>query len=347
VSDLITIDGSTGEGGGQVLRLSVAMAAATGKPLSKSNIRAGRKNPGLRPQHVAAVDAVAQLCDAKVEGLSVGSSKLTFTPDHLASGSAKVDVGTAGSVTLVLQAVLGALSAPGAGPAEVKVRGGTDVIMAPSWDYFANVLVPTLGRAGLDMDMECHRRGFFPKGGGRVVLRTEGLDQHLRPLCPKATQDAHIEGSIVWSGLPDHIPKRIDQAMRKELVGMDVGRIRKKHVEADSPGVVATLWADLGDAVLGGSMVGQRGLPSEKIGQDLAKELRADIEAGATVDGHLADQMVVHAALARGPSSIRSRRVTKHTETAFGTAREFVPLAVSEDASDGTVDLQIRIDQSS
>jgi RNA 3'-phosphate cyclase len=345
VSNVVHIDGSTGEGGGQVLRLSVAMAAATGKPLSISHIRAGRKNPGLRPQHVAAVDAVAQLCDAEVEGLSVGSSKLTFVPNHLASGSAKVDVGTAGSVTLVLQAVLGALSAPGAGPAEVTVRGGTDVIMAPSWDYFVNVLVPTLGRAGLDMDMECHRRGFFPKGGGRVVLRTEGLDRPLRPFRPEATQEARFEGSIVWSELPDHIPKRIDQAIRKELVDMDVGRIRKKRVEADCPGVVATLWADLGEAVLGGSMVGQRGLPSEKIGQDLARELRADIEAGATVDGHLADQIVVHAALASGPSSMRSRRVTRHTKTACGTAREFVPLGVREVPADGAVDLQIEFDQ--
>ena len=345
MSDVVRIDGSTGEGGGQVLRLSVAMAAATGNPLRILNIRAGRKNPGLRPQHVAAVDAVAQLTDAEVEGLSVGSSKLTFTPGHLASGSTKVDVGTAGSVTLVLQAVLGALSSPGAGPAEVTVRGGTDVIMAPSWDYFANVLVPTLDRAGLDMEMECQRRGFFPKGGGRVVLRTERLGQPLRPFRAKATQDARIEGSIVWSGLPDHIPGRIDHAMRKELVDLDVGRIRKKYVEAECPGVVATLWADLGDAVLGDSMVGRRGLPSEKIGQDLARELVADIEAGATVDGHLADQLVVHAALARGPSSLRSRRVTKHTETALGTAREFVPLGVREDANEGTVYLEIEVDQ--
>ena len=345
MSDIVQIDGSTGEGGGQVLRLSVALAAATASPLRISNIRAGRKNPGLRPQHVAAVDAVAQLTDAEVDGLLVGSSKLTFNPGHLASGSAKVDVGTAGSVTLVLQAVLGALSAPGAGPAEVTVRGGTDVIMAPSWDYFANVLVPTLGRAGLDMDMECQRRGFFPKGGGRVVLRTEGMERPLRPLQPEATKDARIEGSIVWSGLPDHIPNRIDHAMRRELVDLEVGRIRKKHVEADCPGVVATLWADLGDAVLGGSMVGQRGLPSEKIGHDLARELVADIEAGATVDANLADQLVVHAALANGPSSLRSRRVTRHTETAIGTAREFVPLGVREDPTEGTFHLQIEVDQ--
>ena len=344
MSDVVQIDGKTGEGGGQVLRLSVAMAAATGRPLHITNIRAGRKNPGLRPQHLAAVDAVAQLTEAEVEGLYVGSSKLTFSPDHLAKGVIKVDVGTAGSVTLVLQAVLGALSAPGAGPAEVTVRGGTDVMMAPSWDYFVNVLVPSLGRAGLDMDMECQRRGFFPRGGGHAVLRTEGLGQPLGPFRPEATRTARIEGSIVWSGLPDHIPKRIDHAMRKELVDRDVGRIRKKYVEADSPGVVATLWADMGDAVLGSSMVGRRGLPSEKIGQDLARELVADIDADATVDDHLADQLVVHAVFARGPSCLRSRRVSKHTETAIGTVREFVPLEVREETTGGTVNVKIELD---
>ncbi len=323
MTDPVHIDGGIGEGGGQVLRVSVALSAATGRPLRITNIRANRKNPGLRPQHVAAVDAVAQLTDATVEGLSIGSSELTFTPDHLARGSAKVDVGTAGSVTLVLQAVLGALSAPGTGPAEVTVRGGTDVIMAPSWDYFANVLVPTLGRAGLDMDMECQRRGFFPKGGGRVVLRTEELERPLAPIVPERTKDPAIEGTIVWSGLPDHIPQRIDHAVRKELVDLDVGRIRKKHVEADSPGVVATLWADMGDAVLGTSMVGRRGLPSERIGEELARELKADIEEGATVDVHLLDQSVVHSHLAAPGSRQLAREVSEHARTAMEVTSAF------------------------
>ncbi len=324
MTDPIHIDGGTGEGGGQVLRVSVALSAATGQPLRITNIRANRKNPGLRAQHVAAVDAVAQLTDAEVEGLSIGSTKLAFTPDHLARGDAKVDVGTAGSVTLVLQAVLGALSAPGTGPAEVTVRGGTDVIMAPSWDYFANVLVPTLGRAGLDMDMECRRRGFFPKGGGRVVLRTEELERPLSPIIPERTKDPAIEGTIVWSGLPDHIPKRIDHAVRKELVDLDVGRVRKKHVEADSPGVVATLWADMGDTVLGTSMVGRRGLPSERIGEEMARELKADIEEGATADVHLLDQLVVHSHLAVPGSKQLAREVSEHARTAMEVTSAFI-----------------------
>jgi RNA 3'-terminal phosphate cyclase (ATP) len=317
MNDPVHVDGSMGEGGGQVLRLSVALAAATGTPVHVTNIRANRGKPGLRAQHMAAVHAVALLSAAAVEGLELGSTQLTFTPSRIPEGEVRVDVGTAGSVTLVLQAVLGALSAPGAGPAQVTVTGGTDVIMAPSWDYFANVLVPTLGRAGLDMDMECQRRGFFPRGGGKAVLRTEELVAPMGPIVPERTEEPTVQGSIVWSGLPDHIPKRIDHAVRKELADLHVGRIRKKHVEADSPGVVATLWADMGDAVVGTSMVGRQGLPSERIGEEMAREVRADIEAGATADAHLLDQLVVHSHLAKPGSRQLAREVTLHARTAM------------------------------
>ncbi|MCJ2541250.1 MAG: RNA 3'-terminal phosphate cyclase [Candidatus Thermoplasmatota archaeon] len=317
MKDMVHIEGSLGEGGGQVLRVSVALSAATGTPVRITDIRANRKNPGLRPQHVAAVRAVADLCYAETKGLEIGSRELEFGPRDIPSGTVKVDVGTAGSVTLVLQAVLGALSAPGAGPAEVTITGGTDVIMAPSWDYFAHVLVPTLGRAGLDMDMECQRRGFYPKGGGKVVVRTEELVAPLEPIVPVRTEDPTVEGSIVWSGLPDHIPQRIDHAIRKELVDLNVGRIRKKHVETSSPGVVATLWTEMGNAVVGTSMVGRRGLPSERIGEELAREVRADIEAGANADVHLLDQLVVHSHLAKIGSKQLAREVSKHARTAM------------------------------
>ncbi len=306
-----------------MLRLSVALSAATGTPVHITDIRANRSKPGLRAQHMAAVNAVAKLSRATSEGLEMGSTELSFSPSRVPEGDVKVDVGTAGSVTLVLQAVLGALSAPGSGPAKVTVTGGTDVIMAPSWDYFAHVLVPTLGRAGLDMDMECQRRGFFPKGGGKVVLRTEELVDPLEPIVPQRTQEPKVEGSIVWSGLPDHIPKRIDHSVRKELVDLEVGRIRKKHVEADSPGVVATLWAEMGDCVVGTSMVGRRGLPSERIGEEMAREVRADIEAGATADVHLLDQLVVHSHLAREGSRQMARDVSDHARTAMEVASLF------------------------
>jgi RNA 3'-phosphate cyclase len=341
----VEVDGGMGEGGGQVLRIAVAMAAATGRDLRVQNIRAGRERPGLRPQHVASIRAVAGLCDAQTAGVEKGGREVMFEPRGPPRGSLEVDVGTAGAVTLVLQAALVALSAPGAGPGELHVTGGTDVIMAPSWDYLAHVLVPILGRVGLDMDMECERRGFHPKGGGHVSVRTEAQDRPLGPFVPKATREPRLEGTIVWSHLPDHIPRRIDHAIRKELVGFDIERIRKKHVEADSPGVVATLWADMGGAVLGTSMVGRRGLPSERIGSELGRELKEDIEAGATVDRYQADQLVAHAALAEGGSEMRTRQLTAHAKTALEVAGRFVPLRVKTE-EDGPLSV-VRVGRSS
>lgn len=337
----VHIDGSAGEGGGQVLRLSVALSAATGRPLRITGIRANRRSPGLRAQHVAAVDVVRRLTGASVEGLALGSSELTFAPTHPARGEVSVDVGTAGSVTLVLQAVLGALSAPGAGPAEVAVRGGTDVTMAPTWDYLVNVLVPTLGRAGLDLRVECERRGFYPVGGGRVVLRAGEVERPLDPFVPEPTGEPVVGGAVVWSGLSDDIPRRIDHAVRKELVGFPGIRLRKERVEADCPGVSATLWADTGGAVVGASMVGRRGLPSERIGKMLADELRADTSAGAAADAHLTDQLVVHAAMADGTSRLATRALTTHARTALDVASRFLPIDPREEVTDGLVDLSI------
>ena len=174
-----------------------------------------------------------------------------------------------------------------------------------------------------------------------MVLSTEPLTVPLAPFRPRVTREATIEGSIVWSGLPDHVPRRIDHAMRKGLVGLDVARIRRKHVEADSPGVVATLWADLGDAVVGASMAGRRGLPSEEIGATLAGEVRADVEAGATVDTHLMDQLIVHAALAGGRSELRAREVSLHARTAIEVAGAFRSLDVAEGLEGGLATLEV------
>ena len=159
----IRIDGSHGEGGGQLLRTAVALAAITGRRLTIDNIRAKREKPGLAPQHVAAVRAVGAVCDAAIDGLAPGSTALTFDPGRLRGGDFRVDVGTAGSVTLVLQALLPAVAAGGA-PATLVVHGGTDVRAAPPLDYFRAVTLPLLARLGVPTRLEVRRRGYFPRG---------------------------------------------------------------------------------------------------------------------------------------------------------------------------------------
>jgi len=339
--DAVEVDGSRGEGGGQVLRLAVALSAATGRAVRVANVRANRERPGLAAQHAAAVRAVAALCGARTEGVEVGSRTVAFAPARPVGGEASVEVGTAGSVSLVLQAALGALSGASAGGSRLSVGGGTDVIRAPSWDYLVHVLLPALARAGMQCEATCERRGFYPTGGGRVTAALPSRGDPLRPLAPSSTGAARIEGSIVWSGLPDHVPQRIDHAIRKGLLGRDVARITRTRVDASCPGVVATVWADLGGAVVGASMVGRRGLLSEEIGSALATEVAADIDAGATVDAHLLDQLVPCAAMAGGTSVLRARGVSLHASTALEVAAAFVPLEVGREESEGTVALTI------
>ncbi len=335
------VDGARGEGGGQVLRLAVAMAAATGRAARVANVRANRERPGLAAQHVAAVRAAAALCDARALGAEVGSRELNFEPTRRPGGEASVEVGTAGSVTLVLQAALACLAGGSPGTARVSVGGGTDVIRAPTWDYMVHVLSPALKAAGVGLALECGRRGFFPVGGGHVIAGLASPFEVPAPVSPSVTRPPRFEGSIVWSRLPDHVPTRIDHAMRKALVGRDVARITKSRVDAACPGVAATLWADVGGAVVGASMVGRRGLPSEAIGNALAREVLSDVESGATVDAHLLDQLVPYAAMARGASVMRVREVSLHARTALDVCGQFRPLEVGLEEGEGLVTVRV------
>ena len=338
---LVEVDGGHGEGGGQVLRLAVALSAATGLPARVTDVRANRERPGLAAQHVAAVRAVAGLCGARTDGVEVGSREVRFEPTRPPGGDVTVDVGTAGSVTLVLQAALAALAGPSAGEARVTVTGGTDVSRAPCWDYIAHVLAPALSRAGMLLELVCERRGFYPVGGGRVVARVGPRDCPLAALSPRIEGSPRVRGSIVWSGLPEHVPSRIDHALRKGLVGVGIEGVERTRVDAASPGVATVVRADLGGAVIGSSMAGRKGLPSEEIGATLADQLRSDISAGATVDVHLLDQLVPYAALAGGRSVMRVREVSPHARTALDVASLFVPLDVVVAEEGGGVGVRV------
>jgi RNA 3'-terminal phosphate cyclase (ATP) len=178
-------------------------------------------------------------------------------------------------------------------------------------------------------------------GGGRVVAHLDLPPSGILPLSPAATRPARFEGSIVWSRLPDHVPTRIDHALRKALVGHNIMRITKSRVDAACPGVAATLWADMGGAVVGASIVGRRGLPSEAIGDALAREVLSDVEAGASVDAHLLDQLVPYAAMARGVSVLRARDMSLHARTALDVCGQFRRLDVGFDEGDGLVTVRV------
>ena len=326
---MIEVAGSYGEGGGQLVRTAVALSALTGKALRLAGVRAKRARPGLAPQHLAAVRAVAALCDARCEGLELRASGFTFEPRaQPAGGELRVDVGTAGSVTLVLQALLPILLGA-RGASRVVVTGGTDVPHAPTWDYFCQVLVRLLGGMSLRVRASLARRGYYPGGGGEVALDVE-------PGRPRPLLLQNLSGAWKVSGAAHvaHLPLSIAERMRAAALagmprGTGIGACVLGEAQAAGTGGAITLWAENGAGILGASRVAERGVRAEALGEAVAAELRTDMASGAGLDTHAADQVLVYLALAREPSSFTARAVSSHARTAMWLIEQFLPARFS------------------
>ncbi len=314
---MIEIDGAYGEGGGQLLRLAVACSALRGVPVRVSRIRAGRPRPGLAAQHLTAVRAVASLCQAQTEGLELGSQELTFVPGPLAAARHQCQVGTAGSVTLVLQAcLLPAFFCPG--PVELTVGGGTDVKWSPPLDYLRYVLLPLLARLGAAATIEEHRRGYYPRGGGAVTARTTPV-KGLAALRAQPSSSVQAIGGIAHVGnLPASIASRMAGAAQSVLCGRSRVEIEVRTYSgpsASGQGGAIVLWAEINGSRLGASCLAERGLPAEQVGQWAANRLLEELNAGASLDVQAADQLLPYLALANGPSQFTVRRVSQHLAT--------------------------------
>jgi RNA 3'-phosphate cyclase len=314
---VIEIDGAHGEGGGQLVRTAVAVSAVRGVPVRIINIRARRRKPGLAAQHVAAVRAVAALCDAQCEGVQADSQSLSFAPRRLRGGEFRFDVGTAGSITLVLQAMLPAAIATGA-PVSVAVRGGTDVHAAPPLDYLRLVLLPLLDRLGVNCTLDVTRRGYFPNGGGQVQLQIAPTGR-LRPLVAEALGAIErIEIHTHVAHLPLSIAQRLAASARALLppgIHVDERVAPWPAALADSPGGAIVLRAIGAHGLLGAGEVAQRGVPAERLGRSAAESLLDDIDTRATLDVHALDQLLVFLALADGASVARVARISSHAAT--------------------------------
>lgn len=325
---MIEIDGSYGEGGGQLLRTAVALAAITGQALHIQNVRARRSHPGLAPQHLAAVKSVAALCGAEVEGLQLKSQEMVFHPARLRGGEFQFDVGTAGSITLVLQAVL-PVALMGPERLVMEIRGGTEVRAAPPLDYFRHVFLPLLSLMGGRVSLHVVRRGYFPRGGGEVRVEVEP-GARLRPLVLE-TRGAlsEVRGIAHVSNLPAHITARMVRAAQEALPPVPAPHIEQQLLawpQAIGQGGAIVLWAHCGNGVLGSAATAQRGVPAERLGEEAGCALRAEIESGATLDVHAADQMLVYAALANGPSHFTSRTLSSHASTTMWLIEHFLPV---------------------
>ena len=330
---MLVIDGRQGEGGGQVLRTSLSLAALTGRPFQLTNVRGNRSKPGLRPQHLTAVRAAAAICGAELEGADLNSDGLIFRPSHPPSGgSYYFDVGEAshsghssGAVTLVIQALLWPLLFADR-PSTVTLRGGTQVSFSPPYHYFAEVARPAFARFGADFRCELQNWGWQTAGNGVMVTTINPIDQlHAAVFEPIASRA--VKGVAAVSNLPAHIPQRMGQRATNLLAAMgfqpDIQPIR---AHGDGPGAGIVLWL----AQAGFSALGRPGLPAEKVAETAVTELSAFIDDHeAAVDEHLADQLLIPMALASGRSHFTANKISLHTETNADLLRQWLGVAIA------------------
>jgi len=325
---MIEIDGSSGEGGGQILRTAVSMSAITGISVKVFNIRAGRDKSGLMPQHLSSVQAVADLCGAKVDGLVLGSDKIVFSPGKIRAGKYNIDVGTAGSCTLVLQSLmLPAFFA--SGKVSVQVRGGTDVKWSPSIDYLRFVFLPLIGKFGCRSTIELAGRGYYPAGGGKVTaeiipskLQRIELLKSGKIAFVKGLSHAHL--GLKGAKVAERQVKGAEYAIRNDLLdkGFPGGlAIAQEYVNTPSYGSGITLWAETENSILGADALGEKGRRAEDVGIDAGRKLIDDISSNAALDRYMADQIVPYLAIAGGVVSVSE--ISGHARTNIDVVNMF------------------------
>ena len=310
---MIEINGSHGEGGGALLRISTALSALTSNPIHITNIRANRPKTGLMPQHLNAVKAVASLSAARVDGLEIGSRELFFYPEEIKGGNYNIDIKTAGSITLVLQAFM--IPAGFAeSPVNIKIMGGTDVRWSPPVNYLQHVTLPVLKSMGYDADLDIIRRGHYPRGGGIVNVKINPVKK-LKSASFDDLKINKIKGISHAVKLPEHVAVRQAESAEKVLQanGFNAEIEIENSDNALGPGSGIVLWTE-GNTRVGGSSIGERGVRAEKVGEKAAEELLYHISQGAAVDKYIGDQIIPYMAMA-GKSSAKTAELTLHAVT--------------------------------
>ncbi len=329
--EAIDINGAAGEGGGQVLRTSLSLSVITGQPFRIYDIRARRKQPGLRPQHLACVRAAAQLCDADLAGDSVGSMELTFAPGALCSGNYHVDIGTAGSTTLVLQTVLPPLLFADS-PSQVRIVGGTHNPMAPSVEFLKHTFLPQLARMGAAVNLHVEGVGFYPEGGGVIVADITPVSD-WKPYVMEAWHGIEtIRAVATPSKLPEHIAER-ELAVIQRKMGLSEEALETRYVEGLGTGNVAQIFAQGREITEVFTAIGQKGISAEKVATTVARELQAYRRAEAPVGEHLADQLLLPMAIGAG-GRFRTGRPSLHATTNIAIIQQFIDVDISANPVD-------------
>jgi RNA 3'-terminal phosphate cyclase (GTP) len=337
---MIQIDGAYGEGGGQILRTALALSALTRMPFRATRIRRNRPQPGLKPQHLHCIRALEMWSGARAEGARPGADNVAFFPGRTAARELEIDIGTAGSVTLLLQALLPPMLFAG-GSTRISVSGGTDTRWSIPLDYFIHVILPHFTEFA-EITIRSTRRGFYPRGGGNLSLQIvprisapeDGLPVLLDAIAARfdplslhnAPEIIEIRGRSVASRplQKSRVARRQAEGARRRLDTAKPLHLQEEYVQTESIGTVITLWAvgSDGRSRCGGDALGKRGVPAEAVGSAAAARLMAALESGAGVDHHLADNLIPLMALAGG--TMVAERITGHIRASLYVCEQFL-----------------------
>jgi len=333
---MIEVDGSMMEGGGQLLRMATAYSAIMCQPIHVTDIRAGRSDPGLKPQHLTTIQAAAEMCEAELTGARPGSREIWFKPGPIRGGEYSFDIGTAGSVTLLLQC-LTPIAASADGPVKLNVIGGTGVRWSPPTTFMEKVVWRAFKAMGINCRLKVLRHGFYPKGGGHVEAYIDPVER-LTPLRVDQQPVKEVYGLSVCGRLPEHVAlrqaKAAQDALKRARLKPRMDAVALTGIDSPlSPGSFICLWADAG--YLGACCLGERGKPAEKVGSEAAETMINLVAAGKQVDPHTCDHLILPMSLAEGESSFNTCELTLHTLTAIRLAETFTEARFNVEGGEG------------